>query len=335
MTRLPAATLKRIWRWLSPALAALLLGTVGWLAWSALPPGDTLDAVRSWSALGGAALAYLLVLLLLPVIWAGLLRAQLPPRATAADGPALADLYAAYSRSWLARYIPGRVWTYGGRALLAAQAGVPLAPVARSMVQEILFSYGMLTVLGAGFLLWAEAGAGPGIAALAAGTAVLGVGLHLPSRAAGAPRLGRLLPARLRDLGGSGPDRPHPVLWPLAAYAGHGGLNLVFFVLAALSFVPLAPSDILLVAGAWGLAMTLGWLAFLAPGGLGARDGVALVFLAPLMDAPTAALIVAAARLIGVVLDFVFVGLVEAALLFRRLRRPQAPLPDLAPERQT
>lgn len=335
MTRLSAETLKRVWRWLSPVLAALLLGTVGWLAWAALPPGDTLDAVRSWTALGGAAVAYLLVLLLLPVIWAGLLRAQLPRREASFEGPALADLYAAYSRSWLARYIPGRVWTYGGRALLAAQAGVPLAPVARSMVQEILFSYGMLTVLGAGFLLWAEAGAAAGLAALAAGTAALAGGLRLLGRTAGASRLGRLLPARLRSLGDGGPDRPHPIFWPIAAYAGHGALNLVFFVLAALAFVPLGPSDILLVAGAWGLAMTLGWLAFLAPGGLGARDGVALLFLAPLMDAPTAALIVAAARLLSVVLDFVFVGLVEAALLLRRLRRPQAPLPDLSPERPT
>jgi hypothetical protein len=332
MNRLTPTDLRKIWRWLSPALAALLLGTVGWLAWAALPPGNTVDAVRSWTAFGGAALAYLLVLLLLPLIWAELLRAQLPRRATPDEGPALSDLYAAYSRSWLARYIPGRVWTYGGRALLAAQSGVPLAPVARSMVHEILFSYGMLTVLGAGLLVWAEAGVVAGVATLTAGTAALGAGLHLLGRMGGASWLGRLLPARLRSLGDDGPDRPHPLVWPIAAYGGHGGLNLVFFVLVALSFVPLAPSEILLVAGAWGLAMTLGWLAFLAPGGLGARDGVALLFLAPLVDAPTAALIVAAARLLGVVLDFVFVGLVEAALLVRRLRRPQATLPDLAPE---
>jgi glycosyltransferase 2 family protein len=332
MNRPSAATLARAWRFLSPALAVGLLVTVGWLAWAALPPGKTLDAVRSWPALVGAGVSYLLVLFLLPLIWAGLLRAQLPEPAFGQSGPDITDLYAAYSRSWLARYIPGRVWTYGGRALLAARLGVPLGPVARSMVQEILFSYGMLTILGAGFLVWVAAGPAPGIVALAAGTLALGLVMRLLGRAAGPSRLTRLLPARLRSLAAETQSRPQPIVWPIAAYAGHGALNLVFFVLVALSFVPLPPLDILQIAGAWGLAMTLGWLAFLAPGGLGARDGVALLFLAPLVDTPTAALIVAAARLLGVILDFVFVGLAEVALLVCRLRQPTAPVTELAPE---
>lgn len=332
MSRLSASTAARLWRILSPLLAVGLLVTVGWLAWAALPPGKTLDAVRSWPALFGAATSYLLVLFLLPLIWAGLLRGQLPEPTTALDTPNLADLYAAYSRSWLARYIPGRVWTYGGRALLAARFGVPIGPVARSMVQEILFSYGMLTILGAGFVIWAQAGAVFGILVLAAGTATLGFGMLLLGRAALPSRLGRLLPARLRNFGSETGVRVQPVVWPVAAYAGHGMLNLVFFVLVALSIVPLQPLEILQIAGAWGLAMTLGWLAFLAPGGLGARDGVALLFLAPLVDTPTAALIVAAARLLGVILDFVFVGLTEVALLARRQRQPATPVTELAPE---
>lgn len=332
MNRPSAATLARAWRILSPLLAVGLLVTVGWLAWAALPPGKTLDAVRSWPALAGAGLSYLLVLFLLPLIWAGLLRGQLPALSHGQSGPQIADLYAAYSRSWLARYIPGRVWTYGGRALLAARLGVPMGPVARSMVQEILFSYGMLTVLGAGFLAWALTGALAGMAVLVAGTVALGLVMRLLGRARGSPRLARVLPSRLQGLGAEASGRVQPVVWPIAAYAGHGALNLVFFVLVALSFAPLPPVAILQVAGAWGLAMTLGWLAFLAPGGLGARDGVALLFLAPLVDTPTAALIVAAARLLGVVLDFVFVGLTEVALLARRLRQPAAPVTELAPE---
>ncbi|MGQ0567699.1 MAG: hypothetical protein ACT4OK_21905 [Gemmobacter sp.] len=332
MMRPSAAVLARVWRILSPVLAVGLLVTVGGLAWAALPPGKTLDAVRSWPALVGAGLSYLLVLVLLPLIWAGLVRGQLTASAQAPGGPHIADLYAAYSRSWLARYIPGRVWTYGGRALLAARLGVPMGPVARSMVQEILFSYGMLTVLGAGFLAWAVIGTLAGIAALVAGTLALGLVMHLLGRAGGPSRLARALPARLQSLGAEGSGRVQPVVWPIAAYAGHGALNLVFFVLVAVAFVPLTPVDILQIAGAWGLAMTLGWLAFLAPGGLGARDGVALLFLAPFVDTPTAALIVAAARLLGVVLDFVFVGLTEVVLFARRLRQPAAPAIELAPE---
>lgn len=328
MTPTTMDRLRRVWRIAAPVLAAGLLGAVCWLAWAALPPGETLDAVVNWPALWGAAASYILVLALLPVIWAGLLRGTLKglpdvPQAS------LADLYATYSRSWLARYIPGRVWTYGGRALLAARLGIPMAPVARSMVLEILFSYGMLTVLGAGLLLWAEAGAWAGAACLAAGTLALGLCLRMLRHAGG---LARLLPRRLRDLGPDGPARATPIAWPIAAYAGHGALNLAFFVLTALAFVPLAPVEILHVAGAWGLAMTLGWLAFLAPGGLGARDGVALLFLAPLVDTPTAALIVAAARLLGVLIDFVFVGVVEAVLLILRLRRPMSSLAPSHPE---
>jgi hypothetical protein len=337
MTARPPGVLRRLWRLAAPALAAGLLGAVCWLAWTALPPGETLAAVRNWPALWAAAALYMAVLALLPVLWAGLLRSGLDrtsremsdetPRAAHRVG--LPELYATYSRSWLARYIPGRVWTYGGRALLAARLGVPMAPIARSMVLEILFSYGMLTVLGAGLLLWAERGAAAGLAAIAAGTAATALAIGFLGRAGG---LSRMLPARLRALGSGDAARAAPLAWPIAAYAGHGALNLAFFVCTALAFVPLAPLEVVHVAGAWGLAMTLGWLAFIAPGGLGARDGVALVFLATLVDTPTAALIVAAARLLGVALDFLFVGLVEAALLLRRLRRARAaPTPSPSP----
>ena len=80
----------------------------------------------------------------------------------------------------------------------------------------------------------------------------------------------------------------------------HACLNMAFIVLLALSFRELNLNQSFFIAGAWGLSMTLGWLAFLAPGGLGARDGVALLLFSQVLDAPAAALIVAAARILGV-----------------------------------
>jgi hypothetical protein len=330
-----------LWRRAAPVVTVALVGLVLWQASLALPEGDVLAGLRSGWALVAAAVSYALVLLLLPVLWAGLLRSVLRgvpgdtgtgDTGTGDAGPgtaplALTDLYLTYSRSWLARYIPGRVWTYGGRALLAARLGVPLGPVAGSMVLEILFSYGMLTVLGAALLAGAAWSPAAGVTILAAGVAALGLGIGVllaRTRRIGRDRAarGRTLPARLaRHLPETPPMPPGAIALAIAAYAAHGGLNLLFLVFATLAFVDLDTAGLVHVAGAWGVAMTLGWLAFLAPGGLGARDGIALLFMAQVMDAPDAALIVAATRILGVALDVLFVGAVEVVVLAARLTR--------------
>lgn len=81
-------------------------------------------------------------------------------------------------------------------------------------------------------------------------------------------------------------------------------------------------SQAFLIAGAWGLSVTLGRLSFL-PVGLGVRDGVAFVLFAQALDGATAALIVAASRLIMIALDLVFVGAVELLALGMTVRRAQ------------
>jgi hypothetical protein len=77
------------------------------------------------------------------------------------------------------------------------------------------------------------------------------------------------------------------------------------------------------IAGAWGLSITLGWVSFLAPVGLGVRDGMAFVIFAEVLDAPTASLIVAASRVVMVAADMVFVGLVELVSLAMSSRQTQ------------
>jgi hypothetical protein len=77
-----------------------------------------------------------------------------------------------------------------------------------------------------------------------------------------------------------------------------------------------------IIAGTWGVSVTLGWLSFL-PVGLGVRDVLASILFAQVLDAPTASLIAAASRIVMIALDLVFVGAVELLALGLTVRRPE------------
>jgi hypothetical protein len=98
-------------------------------------------------------------------------------------------------------------------------------------------------------------------------------------------------------------------------YGIYCALQLVFITLIAASFADLSLTQGVIIAGAWGVSLTLGWLSFLAPVGLGVRDGLAFVLFSQVLDAPTASLIVATSRIVMIVADLTFVGVVELLVL--------------------
>ena len=299
-------------------VATALLLLVGWFALSAIRTSEHLAGVKSWKPLTGAVITQLLVLIMLPCLWLRLLvRTASPELAKTVESNRRA-LFLSYTRSWLARYLPGRIWTYGGRIWLANKIGIPNDAVARSMFLEIVFSYGILTVIGFSLLLSQTVSAILGTLVLATGLTVIAGSVRLlqwiipeVNRRRTQSVSANLTGILFRVLVGGRQISFHACLMSMLLYGIHAVLNLVFISLLTFSFIEPATNQILMIAGAWAISMTLGWLALLAPGGLGARDGMALLLFSVTIDTPTAALIVAAARILGIATDVVFVATAE------------------------
>jgi hypothetical protein len=113
-------------------------------------------------------------------------------------------------------------------------------------------------------------------------------------------------------------------IWAVFVYGIYASLQLVFIVLIAESFAELTLTQAFIIAGAWGLSITLGWFSFL-PAGFGVRDGLAFVMFSQMLDAPAVSLTVAASRVVTTVMDLVFVGAVELLARVMTSRQPRVP----------
>ena len=308
------------------------LAAFGWVASGAIHSADSLTHVRLLPFLGAIALHFgMLVLLML--LWGRLLGFLFVPRGGGHREPDQASLYTAYSRSWLARYIPGRIWSFGGRMMLASNTGVPAEAVARSMVFEVLFSYGIVTILGTGLIVAARVHLLAGAMTIVLGLFALAASIPLAHRALAAGNnseaaTSSLLWSKIRRrahrlLVGTNPLPLRTIVWAIAAYGLYSSLQLVFIVLIARSFVDLTLLQGAIIAGAWGLSITLGWLSFLAPVGLGVRDGLAFVLFAQVLDPASASLIVVASRTVMIATDVAFVGAVELLAFGLNIKQSQ------------
>ena len=313
---------------LGTALAVSSFIAVGWFAFRALRLDVSLHEVR-WVLFGAAIALQLVVVLALPYLWVRLL-GFLGGRTLNEIGEAgkLAH-YKAYSRSWLARYIPGRIWTFGGRMLLAKKLGIPSVLVLRSMAFEIIFSYGTLAIIGVSLLLVAQTHLLFGGLTLALGAVFLSVGIPVAQRMLSSDKTAALL--RYPFL-----RRAHQLTstlvvgeavlsrrnsgWGVAAYGLHSCLQVAFVILLSASFTDLTVEQAAIVGAAWALSVSVGYFTFLTPAGLGVRDGIALALFSQALDAPTAGLIVASSRVVSIVGDVAFVGAVEAWNMFAMAR---------------
>ena len=202
---------------------------------------------------------------------------------------------------------------------LATKIGIPAETVVRSMALELIFSYGMLTLLGVALILFAKVHLLAGGATLIVGIVVLtmsfpvGQSIIASSNAAyGNISLWHTVRRLIhRVFVGEKPLELRNSIWGITAYGTHACLQLVFIVLLAQSFADLTLDQAITIAGAWALSSTLGSFTFLAPAGLGVRDGLALVLFSQVLDAPTSGLIVAASRVVMITTDLAFVGIVE------------------------
>ncbi len=245
------------------------------------------------------------------------------------------------ARIWLAseacRWLPGSVWSYGSRAVLATKAGVPPAIAAASLMWELILTIlAWMIVAAVGVLCWQ----GPTPEALLRGLnsfaghpwlstlVLLGVALALGAFAlkSASRRIARLATA-LKNFGRFG-MRIRSFLCVLGFY-----LTMVLLNGATLLQVVHAepvgfrcPFSVVVTAN------SIGWLAGLfalfAPGGLVVREASIVVLLSgwlPTEQALTVALAWRGLQIAAEITTYLAIGVFEAARYGRGRSRPGVP----------
>lgn len=306
----------------SALLGIVALTAVGWYTFEAFNSGLSLSQLRlNW--LIGAFALHVAVVAALPIIWIrmlALVRSSTDRPVNMSD-PAL---YHAYGRSWLARYIPGRVWMVGGRVIYGKQAGISTRSTSASTLLEAGLSYSALGLLGISLLVGSWVHWSVAVVLAAAAFAVTLVTLRAvfsgTKGTVASSRFANLLRKSSDWLTGDEKPSTKTLLLTLLAFWLHAAVQLVFFVMVALAVEDLAASDFMLLAGAWGIGASIGYISFFSAGGLGVRDGIAFAFVGPALTGPVAATVVAVSRIILVVVDLALVGAVEVVGIMLKRR---------------
>lgn len=229
------------------------------------------------------------------------------------------------ARVWLAseacRWLPGSLWSFGSRAMLATRLGVPATTTAASLALEL-----GVTVLATAAVAAAGAGSLPASAALQYSTAVPGPGVWLTAAVAtlaaaalvgGAAVLsgkGGRIRGALAGLAGRRVDGrllAAAGVFYLAMVTFNGAiLHVIVSGLPARGECPLPG-----VVSANAIAWLVGFFAIFAPGGLVVREAVLAGFLSAWMPGEQAIAVALAWRLVQIVSEIVaFVGIAATGL---------------------
>lgn len=222
----------------------------------------------------------------------------------------------------LGRYIPGKIWSVGALAVLAERRGVPPVAATGAALLSTLLN------LGAGAAVVALTGT----AALRAidprfSPVAVGVALAFLVGVLWLPRVFPLAVQRVQRLRGAAEDAlpplPHTVLW------GALVINALSWVGYGLAFAVLAHAIVAPIGGAlsayvaiWTASYLAGYLALIAPGGIGVREVPLVLMLAGLgiTTSAEATVLAIASRLWLTVLEVV-PGLISLAAGVLRSRR--------------
>ena len=211
-------------------------------------------------------------------------------------GRAAGTRVVAGARIWflsnLARYVPGNVWSYVGAVELARREGVARRTTLAVMALTQVLSVGVAVAAGLPVLLAERARLGR--------PALLGALVVAAGAALAALFRRRLLDLARRRLPGLDPADLTPsagtVVLLVAGYALYWAVTGLAFAALVASLYPLAPGDVPLVVAAYAAAYAAGFLALLTPAGLGVREGVLVVALAPVLPAGPALVVALLSR---------------------------------------
>jgi glycosyltransferase 2 family protein len=216
----------------------------------------------------------------------------------------------------LARYVPGNVWSYVGAVELARREGVARRTTLAVMALTQVLSVGVAVLAGLPALLAERARLGrPALlgAVVVAVGAVLAALFRRQLLALARRRLPDLDPADLTPSAGT-------VALLVVGYAVYWAITGLAFAALVASLAPLAAGDIPLVVAAYAAAYAAGFLALLTPAGLGIREGVLVVALAPVLPAGPALVVALASRLWMMLVEL------AGAALTHLLARRRAPV---------
>ena len=215
----------------------------------------------------------------------------------------------------LARYVPGNIWSYVGAVELARREGVARRVTLAVMALTQVLSVGVAVAAGLPVLLAERARLGRPALLGAVVVAALG-GLAVLFR-------GRLLELARRRMPGFDPGELTPsagtVAWLVAGYAVYWAVTGLAFAALVAALHPLAAGDIPLVVAAYAAAYAAGFLALLTPAGLGVREGVLVVALAPVLPAGPALVVALVSRVWMMLVELA--GAAVAHLVARRRAR--------------
>jgi glycosyltransferase 2 family protein len=216
----------------------------------------------------------------------------------------------------LARYVPGKIWQFVGAAELARLAGLSRAVILTSMVVQMGFTLLAAVLVSALVLLPNGLPEGIPVLGLVAlgGAALLLVHPALLNRALAL--VGRVFSKNV--LGWRGRWRDGFLLLGLSVIGWiiYGAA----FALFIHSVVGVEAESVLPLAGVNALSFLVGYLVFLPPAGLGAREGVMAVLLRPFAPVAIAAVLAVLARLWTVAAELLAAGIV---VLFTRSTPPR------------
>jgi hypothetical protein len=134
---------------------------------------------------------------------------------------------------------------------------------------------------------------------------------------------GRLLALARRRVPGFDPAELTPsagtVVWLVAGYAAYWAVTGLAFAALVAALYPLAAADVPLVMAAYAAAYAAGFLTLLTPAGLGVREGVLVIALAPILPAGPALVVALVSRVWMMLVELA--GAAVAHLVARRRAR--------------
>ncbi len=249
-------------------------------------------------------LLYGAVVASLPLFWVMLLKAY-GSKWSARNHGDMVDLFLVYFRSWIARYLPGRIWMFGGRVLYGSAIGIPKWTVIKTTLVEGLGLQLLLAWLsGVVFLAFY------GQWAAAVGIAVLFI-LALAAYVKYQQHVIALIPiARLREV-------LAPVDWREATGILLLGTVITVLQLAAVALLANAMFDAgsataWQISGLWGLSVVAGYLTMVTPAGFGVREAVGVLLLSTVIDRTDAVVFMGVVRAVTLIVDVTLAVVVES-----------------------
>lgn len=224
----------------------------------------------------------------------------------------LSDAYCIYHQSQLGKYIPGSVWHFVGRASMLRDRGAPTSSIRDSIAAEHLWVLSSAVMFSMVFLLslifpWSGEGSSQQfdeltiptwpliVAVVAVAVGAIGIGSRRRSR--------RWMTSLLPDL------RVIPLL--VGVWFALGAALWI----TALPFTSAGLAATQLISG-YALAYLVGFLVPFAPAGLGIREAILVVIMAPYVGTEVAILLAAINRVLYFAVELILV--VPCPLIDRR-----------------